>query len=72
MSVTLILADDQPIILYGLEQLFAREQDFHVLASCATGEETLEAVRGHRPAVLVLGGLRFPPKDGLTVLRELH
>ena len=71
MSVTLVLADDQPIILYGLEQLFAREEDFHVLASCATGEETLEAVRGHRPAVLVLG-LRLPAKDGLTVLRELR
>ena len=46
MSVTLVLADDQPIILYGLEHLFAREQDFHVLVSCATGEETLRAVRG--------------------------
>ena len=71
MSVTLVLADDQPIILYGLEQLFAREQDFHVLGSCATGGETLEAVRVHRPAVLVLG-LRLPAKDGLTVLRELR
>ena len=71
MSVTLVLADDQPIILYGLEQLFAREQDFHVLASCTTGEETLEAVRGHRPAVLVLG-LHLSAKDGFTVLRELR
>jgi len=69
MSVTLVLADNQPIILYGLEQLFAREQDFHVLASCGAGEGTLEAVRGHRPAVLVLGlGL----SAGLTVLRELR
>ena len=71
MSVTLVLADDQPIILYGLEQLFAREQDFHVLVSCATGEETLKAVRRHRPAVLVLD-LPLPAKDGLTVLRELR
>ncbi len=71
MSVTLVLADDQPIILYGLEQLFAREQDFQVLVSCATGEETLKAVRRHRPAVLVLG-LPLPIKDGLTVLRELR
>jgi DNA-binding NarL/FixJ family response regulator len=71
MSVTLVLADDQPIILYGLEQLFAGEQDLHVLASCTTGEETLKAVRGHRPAVLVLG-LHLSAKDGLTVLRELR
>ncbi|MCA1602765.1 MAG: response regulator transcription factor [Acidobacteria bacterium] len=70
MSVTLVLADDQPIILYGLEQLFAAEQDFHVLVSCATGEETLKAVHRHRPAVLVLG-LRLTANDGLTVLREL-
>jgi DNA-binding NarL/FixJ family response regulator len=68
VSVTLVLADNQPIILYGLEQLFAREQGFHVLVSCATGEETLKAVRRHRPAVLVLG-LGLP---GLTVLRELR
>ena len=71
MSVTLVLADDQPIILYGLEQLCAGEQDFHVVGSCATGEETLKAVRRHRPAVLVLG-LRLLAKDGLTVLRELR
>ncbi|MGI8427629.1 MAG: LuxR C-terminal-related transcriptional regulator [Actinomycetota bacterium] len=71
MSVTLVLADDQPIILYGLEQLFAREQDFHVLVSCATGEETMKAVRRHRPAVLVLG-LPLPAKDDLMVLRKLR
>jgi DNA-binding NarL/FixJ family response regulator len=71
VSVTLVLADDQPIILYGLEQLFAGEQDFHVVVSCATGEETLKAVRTHQPAVLVLG-LRLLAKDGLTVLRELR
>ncbi|MGH8472786.1 MAG: LuxR C-terminal-related transcriptional regulator [Gammaproteobacteria bacterium] len=71
MSVTLVLADEQPITLYGLEQLFAREQDFQVLVSCATGEETLKAVRRHRPAVLVLG-LRLSAKDGLTVLHELR
>jgi DNA-binding NarL/FixJ family response regulator len=71
VSVTLVLADDQPIILYGLEQLFAREQDFHVLASSTTVEETLKAVRRHRPAVLLLG-LPLPAKDGLTVLRKLR
>jgi DNA-binding NarL/FixJ family response regulator len=71
VTVTLILADDQPIILYGLEQLFAGEQDFHVLVSCATDGETLKAVRRHRPGVLVLG-LPLPAKDGLTVLRKLR
>jgi two-component system, NarL family, nitrate/nitrite response regulator NarL len=41
------------------------------VVSCATGEETLKAVRTHQPAVLVLG-LRLLAKDGLTVLSELR
>lgn len=71
MLTTLVLADEQPIVLHGLKQVFALEQDFRILASCATGEEALAAVRAQRPAVLVLD-LRLPAKDGLTVLREMH
>ncbi len=69
--ITLVLADDHPLILLGLKQLFAQEPDFRVLACCATGAEALEAVRRHRPEILVLD-LRLPGKDGLTVLREMR
>lgn len=69
--ITLVLADDHPLILLGLKQLFAQEPDFRVLAYCATGAEALEAVRRHRPEILVLD-LRLPGKDGLAVLREMQ
>ncbi|MGH8567030.1 MAG: response regulator [Gammaproteobacteria bacterium] len=69
--ITLVLADDHPLILAGLKQLLAQEPDFRVLAECATGEEAVNAVRQHRPAVLVLD-LRLSGKDGLSVLRELR
>ena len=59
MPITLVLADDHPIVLYGLEQLLRLEEDFDVLACCRGGEETLHAVREHRPDVLILG-LRMP------------
>ena len=71
MPITLVLADHQPIALHGLTQLFAREQDFFVLASHANSAETLEAVRRHRPAVLVLG-VSPPATKSLTVLREMQ
>ena len=71
MPITLVLADHQPIALHGLTHLFAREQDFCVLASHANSAETLEAVRRHRPAVLVLG-VSPPATEGLTVLREMQ
>ena len=71
MPITLVLADEHPLILIGLEQVFAREQDLRVLARCTNGQETLQATRRHRPDVLVLD-LHLPGKDGLTVLHELR
>ena len=71
MPIRLVLGDDHPIVLDGLENLFRLEPDFRVVARCVNGEECLAAVRRHQPDVLVLD-LRMPRKDGLTVLRELH
>jgi two-component system, NarL family, nitrate/nitrite response regulator NarL len=70
MAIGLVLADDHPIVLDGLKQLFALEADFRVVACAANGDEALEAVRRHRPEILVLD-LRMPGKDGLAVLREM-
>jgi DNA-binding NarL/FixJ family response regulator len=66
-----VLADDHPIVLDGLENLFRLESDFRVVARCINGEECLEAVRRFQPDILVLD-IRMPGKDGLAVLRELH
>jgi two-component system, NarL family, nitrate/nitrite response regulator NarL len=71
MPIRLVLGDDHPIVLDGLENLFRLEPDFRVVARCVNGDECLVAVRRHNPDVLVLD-LRMPRKDGLTVLRELH
>lgn len=71
MSITLILADDHPIIVNGLKHVFNGEPDFEVLDSCLNGEETLRKVRQLQPDILILD-LRMPIMDGLTVLRELH
>ncbi len=71
MTTKLVLADDHPIILEGLEQLFRRDKDFQVLATCTNGQETIAAVREHRPDVLVLD-VRMPDGDGLTVLKQVH
>ena len=71
MPIRLVLADDHPIVLDGLENLFRLEPDFRVVARCVNGEECLAAVRRFQPDVLVLD-IRMPGKDGLAVLRELH
>ena len=70
MAIRLVLADDHPLILEGLEGLFCTEDGFEVVATCTDGNEALQAVRQHRPDILVLD-LRMPGKSGLDVLREM-
>ena len=73
MTVNLVLCDDHPIVLAGLESLFRLEQDFHVLARCINGEEALAAVRQHNPDILVLDlHIPGPGGDGLEILRVLR
>ena len=70
MSIRLVIADNHPLILDGLENLFRREPDMAVLARCRDGEETLQAVRYHQPDLLLLD-IRMPRKDGLEVVQEI-
>ena len=70
MPIRLVLADDHPIVLHGLQQLFARQSGFAVVAACADGASAIDAVRAHRPDILVLD-LRMTGQNGLDVLRAL-
>src|ERR1051325_2230023 len=70
VPITVVIADDHPIVLDGLAQLFALESAIQGVARCKGGEEALQAVERVKPAVLVLE-VRMPVRDGMTVLREL-
>ena len=71
MQTRLVLADDHPIVLHGLENLLRAEPGLQVVACCTSGEETLVAVHRHRPELLILD-LHMPRKSGLDVLRLLQ
>src|SRR5439155_5329450 len=70
VTIRLVLADDHPIILGGLNFIFSEESDFAVVAHAKNGDEALQAVRQCQPDILVLD-LRMPGVDGLGVLREM-
>jgi two-component system, NarL family, nitrate/nitrite response regulator NarL len=70
MPISIVLADDHPAMLAGLETLLKPFRDLKVMARCRDGEEALRAVARHRPDVLLLD-IRMPVKSGLDVLREL-
>lgn len=71
MPIRLVVADDHPLILEALQQLFRRESDCEIVACCRNGSEALQAVKDHQPDVLLLD-IRMPGQDGLAVLRALR
>jgi two-component system nitrate/nitrite response regulator NarL len=68
--IRLVIADGHALVLKGLEALLATERDFQVVAACTSGEQTLEAVRKHRPDVVVMD-VRMRGLDGRAVLSAL-
>lgn len=68
--ITVVIADDHPVVREGLAAIFKSESDIKVVADATDGEETLEMCNQHLPDVLLLD-LRMPRKDGLQVMKEL-
>jgi DNA-binding NarL/FixJ family response regulator len=66
----LVLVDDHPIVLDGLEQLFRLEPELEVVARCRDAAAALAAVDRHRPDVLILD-LKMPGEGGIAVLQAL-
>ena len=69
--IRLVLVDDHPLIVRGLQSLFAAEPEFEVVAACLTSIEGLAAVRTHRPDIVLLD-IRMPALDGFAVVRALN
>jgi DNA-binding NarL/FixJ family response regulator len=70
MTLRILLVDDHPLVLDGLENLFRNEEGFEVVARCVNGREALTAARIHHPDVIILD-LRMADMGGLEVLRRL-
>jgi DNA-binding NarL/FixJ family response regulator len=70
-TIRVVLADDHPLFLSGLENLLNTEGGFQIVSLCRDGHDALKAVQEHLPDILVLD-IRMPGKDGFAVLREIR
>jgi len=66
MSITILLADDHPIVRRSLRNLLEAEADFQIVGEAEDGLEAVEAVERLQPDVLVLD-LMMPGLNGLDV-----
>jgi DNA-binding NarL/FixJ family response regulator len=63
--ITVLVADDQPLVLEGLAAILDQHPDLQVVALAADGVEAVTATAAHRPDVALLD-VRMPRLDGLA------
>ncbi|MEV6022823.1 response regulator transcription factor [Streptomyces sp. NPDC052036] len=68
--IRVAVVDDEALVRSGFSLILNAADDIEVVAT-ATGADALDAVREHRPDIVLLD-IRMPDVDGLTVLRELR
>jgi two-component system, NarL family, nitrate/nitrite response regulator NarL len=69
-SLSLVLADDHPIVLGGLATLLGQDKSLRLVATCANGQDAIDAIRTLRPDLALLD-LNMPRLNGLQVLQAL-
>ena len=69
-QISIIIADDHPIVRQGLRQTLETEQTFSIVAETSNGREALEAITKFQPNIAILD-VDMPEMDGFSVARKI-
>ena len=69
MKTKILIVEDDPHILMGLEEVL-RTEGFEV-GSCPRGDQAIEAVKKHRPGLILLD-VMLPGSSGYDICRKLR
>jgi DNA-binding NarL/FixJ family response regulator len=70
-KVLLVIADDHPVFLQGLANVFKSHPDIKVVAECRDGVEAMNAIRTFAPDVAMID-IGMPGLDSLAVLAAVN
>ncbi|RLD29944.1 MAG: DNA-binding response regulator [Bacteroidetes bacterium] len=68
MKPSIIIADDHPLILKGLQKNLT-EKKYNVIASAANGKDAYELIVKHSPDIAILD-IRMPLMSGIEITKE--
>jgi len=70
-EITIIIADDHPIVRQGLRQTIEEEQSLRVVAEASNGREAVAAIERFNPQVTILD-VDMPLMNGFEVARAVR
>jgi DNA-binding NarL/FixJ family response regulator len=70
MSIRVLLADDQPLFLEGLETLLSSHKDIQVVGQASNGQEAIDLALEMRPDVILMD-MQMPVLDGVSATRRV-
>jgi DNA-binding NarL/FixJ family response regulator len=70
-KITIIIADDHPIVRKGLRETIEEESDFLILAEVDNGQKAIEAIEKFSPKVVILD-VDMPVMNGFDVARAIR
>ena len=70
-KITIIIADDHPIVRQGLRQTIELEEDIKIVAEAEDGKHALEVIKKFQPKIAILD-INMPELDGFEVVRAMH
>ncbi len=70
MSVSVLLADDQPLLRRGFRMILEAEDDLTVVGEAGDGEEAVQLAQRHAPDVALMD-IRMPGTDGIEATQRI-
>jgi DNA-binding NarL/FixJ family response regulator len=71
MSISVLIADDHPIVRSGIRNELARHPDLKVVGEALDGDEVIPLIEKTKPDVLLLD-LKMPGKKSIKILRAIQ
>ncbi|MGG6381529.1 response regulator [Paenarthrobacter sp. NEAU-H11] len=71
-AITVLLVDDHLVVRSGLRALLGTQPDLQVIGEAASGEEAVERVQQHSPAVVVMDLAMGSGMDGIEAIRKIR
>ena len=69
--LTVVLADDHPILREGVAALFNGRPDLHIVGQCSDGLAAVEMIKALAPDFAIID-LQLPKLHGLEVIQKLQ